>query len=246
MEYRYTAIVIGKRNIGEADRIYTIYTREAGKIQAKAVGIRKQNAKLAGALENFTLASIAVVKKQGMGKITTSIVENNFPHLRNDLEALAAAWKSAKIIDRLVGLEAKDPVLFSLLREYLEALDEIVRTSKEKESLENQEKIELVTLGFTFKLLEALGYKAEVNNCVECGRVVSLGGNYLDVEKGGIICKHCRGGRQNAIGTGDNTVKLIRIFSRNKISSLQKLRVQRKEIDELNAISQKFLEWVVK
>ncbi len=54
MEYRYTAIVLGKKEVGETDRLYTFYTREQGKVRVVAKGVRKPEAKLAGQLENLS------------------------------------------------------------------------------------------------------------------------------------------------------------------------------------------------
>ena len=33
MEYKYTGIILNKRDVGETDRIYSIYTLEGGKIR---------------------------------------------------------------------------------------------------------------------------------------------------------------------------------------------------------------------
>lgn len=236
MDYKYTGIILGKRDIGEADRIYSIYTLEAGKIQAKAIGVRKPGAKLAGALENFTLADISVVKKQGMGKITGSITENNFSGLKGNFDALALVFEAVKIFDQLVGLEEKDKKFFNLLLEYLETVDNAAS--------DDQEKLLLINAGFIFKLLNLLGYKIEVNNCVHCGSKLNVSENFFNAEQGGIACKTCASKLQNNLKVSPNAIKLVRIFFANNLKSLAKLKVGKNEVRELNLISQAFLDWI--
>ena len=61
MEYKYTSIILDKKDVGETDRIYSFYTLEGGKIQSLAKGVRKSGAKLAGSLENFLFAGVIVI-----------------------------------------------------------------------------------------------------------------------------------------------------------------------------------------
>ena len=86
MEYRYTAIVLKKREIGETDRLYTFMTREGGKVRAKAVGVRKSEAKLASSLETLMLSDIAIVR--GKGKADR----------REDLKKRDASRETARVL----------------------------------------------------------------------------------------------------------------------------------------------------
>jgi len=241
MDYKYTGIILDKKDIGETDRLYTIFTQESGKIKALAKGVRKVTAKLAGNLENFTLADIGIVKNQGTGKITSSIVESNFLKLRNNFETLSRALENVRIFNQSVQLEEKDERLFFLLKDYLEALDSLSENTSGK--------IETVSLGFIFKLLECLGYGLEVGRCVVCGsQLKSEKDNFFSAEMGGIVCADCFGIRENKKGIkiSSNTVKIIRIFFQNKISSLSKLKIESRDLRELKIISQEFLRWIGK
>lgn len=238
MEYKFTGIILGKYNVGEADRIYTIYTLEKGKIKALAKGVRKSQARLAGNLENFSLVDLAIAKGKGTGKITGSIVENNFRNLRNNLEALENVFEASKILDKLTSVEEKDDDVFNLLKEYLETINEA--------SSGKEEKISLITQGFILKLLDSLGYKIEVAHCVKCSSALPKDGNYFSAEKGGIICAACLEDMGSRIGVSNNVIKLIRIFFQNRIKSLLKLKVEPKEIDNLKIITREFIQWIAK
>lgn len=238
MDYKYTGIIIDKKDVGETDRIYSIYTLESGKIRVLAKSVRKANAKLAGFLENFTLAEIFIAKSQGMGKITGSLVIDNFSGIRNNWEIVQGVFESFKLFNKLVNEENKEKGVFNLLKNYLEILSQL----KEKK-IEN--KSEIINLGFIFQLLGELGYKAEVNNCLECGEKIREGNNFFDPQQGGAVCEKCVSKSINKIKINPNSIKIIRIFFQNNIQSLIKLNVEKKDIDNLKIINKEFVRWIV-
>lgn len=235
MEYKYTGIVLKKKDVGEADRIYTIYTLEAGKITGLASGVRRPQAKLAGALENLNLADVFINRNRGMGKITGAVAENNFQNIKNNYEAVRRALAALSIIDSLIQKEEKDEKIFKLVTALLESLEENAETDK----------IEIIFQGFLFKLLEALGYKLQAAACAACGGSLwEKKQNYFDASSGGIICDKCRLGKSNSIPVSVNAVKLIRIFSRHELHLLKKVTASSKEAGELEKVSRIFLAWI--
>lgn len=226
---------MGKKDVGETDRIYTIYTLENGKIRVLAKSVRKANAKLAGFLENFTLAEIFIAKNQGMGKITGSLVLDNFSRMRENLEAVRSVFGSVELLGKIIKDENKDEKIFGLLKEYLEASN----------SISSAEKTEILSLGFSFKLLEEAGYKVEANICAVCGEKIREGNNFFDPEQGGIICEGCSLRSRKGIRINPNSIKILRIIFQNSIRSLSKLKTERKDIDNLKMIEKEFIRWTV-
>lgn len=237
MDYKYTGIILGKKDFGETDRIYTIYTLENGKIRVLAKSVRKANAKLAGFLENFNLAEIFIAKSQGMGKITGSLVINSFPKMRENLEAVGSVFKSVELLNKLIKDENKDQNIFKLLKDYLEIADNLADS---RDGL----KLETISLGFVFKLLEELGYKIEVVNCMKCGKKIKEGNNFFDPEQGGTICEKCSLKIKKGVRISNNAIKILRIIFRNNIKLLSKLKADKKDIDNLKIVRQEFLNWI--
>ena len=56
--YRTPAVILKRMDLGEADRIVTLYSRDVGKIRAVAKGVRKTTSRSAGHLEPFTLSDV--------------------------------------------------------------------------------------------------------------------------------------------------------------------------------------------
>jgi DNA repair protein RecO (recombination protein O) len=238
MEQRLTGIILGKKDIGEADRIYTFYTLEKGKIQAVAKGVRKSQARLAASLENFNLVSFTIVGKGGAKKITNSIVEENFQNIRNNYDLLESVFQSMKIINGLVEKEEKDEQLFQYLADYLYALNSL----NGKLAVKN----ELISEGFIFKVLDKLGYRFEIKRCNNCQGKLIPGNNYFSFYSGGIVCGKCLEKNYDCLKVSDNTIKLIRIFYQNNLKSLIKITAGNKEIAELKNITGGYLRWIAK
>lgn len=238
MDYKYTGIILNKRNVGETDRIYTIYTQEAGKIKAIGKGVRKPNAKLAGSLEPITLAEIFVAKSRGMGKITGAIVLENFLELKSNLEALNRVSQTFKIFERIISEQEQDKEIFEILIGFVRGLDKLIS------EVGAENKMDLLLLGFTFKLLSATGYRLEVEKCVNCEHKLQPENNYFSAGKGGVLCRNCHQVENKRIKISNEAIKLIRIFLKNKIANLVKLQVSQKDVNNLKVVAQEALNWL--
>jgi DNA repair protein RecO (recombination protein O) len=238
MEYKYQAIILGKNDVAETNRIYTVYSKEMGKIRLLACGVRKPNAKLAGSLEPITFSEIFVAKGKGRGKITGVIALENFLSLKENIFALEKVFYVFKIFNRLISEEEKDERIFDLLLDYLLIL--------EKDSLQKEDlKIEILTLGFIFKLLNALGYGMEMKKCVGCLKKLKAGENFFSAELGGVLCADCVKFKTKKIRISDESVKFIRIFLDNKIQNLAKIKTEKKNLENLKIIANEAVSWIV-
>lgn len=237
MEYKYTGIILNKRDVGETDRICTIYTLEGGKIKSLAKGVRRPEAKLASSLENITLADITIVRTRGLGKITGSIIENSFTCLKNDCDALLEVFSGLAIFDKLVDFESPDPEIFALLRNYLESVDACAQKKSDG-------KYRLLRLGFVSKLLYELGYAIEVKKCVGCGQ--NLLGKFLGFssQHGGMLCENCMEEKDGPmLPIKINSIKMIRLFLHNNMNALAKINAPDEDVDNVQMVVEDFLRW---
>lgn len=237
MEYKYSGIILNKRDTGETDRIYTIYTLEGGKIRSLAKGVRKSNAKLASVLENITLADITIIKTKGIGKITGSIVENNFTAIKSESEAVLEVFSALGLFEKLVDFENPDKLIFKLLKNYLETVN-ICAVKKDKK------KYILLRAGFIVKLLSELGYTMEVNSCVVCRKKISEASPVFSAKHGGTLCFSCAEKNQDAaIIVRANAIKMIRLFLQNKMNTLTKIQATKEDCDSTLLAVNEFLRW---
>lgn len=169
------AIVLRARNYSEADQILTLFTAKLGKINAIVKGVKKPKSKLRGGIQVFSHTNVSLYIGKSLATVTQGEVINSFSPLREDLLRMGYAAYLAELIDSLVPEAEQDSGLFSLflLGLHLLAVEEPWLVGKVME----------------VRLLSALGYQLQMDNCVECG--VAVGGSYLAVEKGGVICDSC-------------------------------------------------------
>lgn len=238
MDYKYTGIVLSKINVGETDRIYAIYTKEAGKSRFLGKGVRKPNAKLAGSLEPLTLAEIFVAKSQGMGKITGAIVLENFYKIKTNIDVLNKINYVFKIFNKIVAEQEKDGDIFEILESFLKSLDKLAGEKM------IEDKADILVLGFLFKLLSEMGYQTEVEKCAQCREKLKPENNYFSATRGGVLCQNCHAVEEKRIKISSESIKLIRIILKNKIENLTKLQVAQKDINNLKIIMQETINWV--
>ena len=246
MELSYTAIVLKKRDTGETDRMYSFLTLEGGKARAVARGVRKPEAKLAGALETLNLVHLSIMRSRGKGNIASALAEEFFPHIRGSETALRAALEAASVIDARVEEDEPDRELFALLLNFLRALEIVSALPRHGEAEEARflEKVFLLSQGFFWKFLERLGYRIETRLCA-AGREMLLSGEryFFSPDLGGIVCVRHREKATLALPFGENSIKFLRVLFGNALPSLPKLFVDRETAVSLRRALKSFLDW---
>ena len=116
-------VILKKHDVGEADAIFVIYTKDFGKIRAVAQGIKKENAKLKGHLETLSLASIQFVVGKNGERLTHAELLDYWPLLRGDREKLKNAWQIAEMINSNCLEGEKDENIWTLLVSSLSILN---------------------------------------------------------------------------------------------------------------------------
>ena len=67
--YLTEGIILKKRDFGEADRLFWIYTEKFGMIMASAKGVRLEKSKLRGNLDVFTFGDFAIISSKDFWRL---------------------------------------------------------------------------------------------------------------------------------------------------------------------------------
>ena len=177
-QYRVSAVVIRQRDLGEADRIVVLYTRERGKVSAVAKGTKRPRSKLAGSLQLFSQASVQLAAGRSLEVATQARAIDSHYNLRRDMRRYSHASYAAELLDALTDEGLADPELFDVFVSTLGAMD---RGSDPP----------TMVRAFELKLMARLGYGPELKSCVSCGRDVGGGGGGFSVSQGGVLCGGC-------------------------------------------------------
>lgn len=124
MTYDVEGIILEKKPFRENDRLFTIYTRERGKIMAVGVSTRKKESKLAGNLELFTKAYFTIAHGKAFDRIATVDPLVHRPVLESTWDPFIAAVYGTSVVCDLVRGEESSVELYALLDAYVAALFE--------------------------------------------------------------------------------------------------------------------------
>lgn len=141
------AIIIGRRNYGEADRILTIFTEDRGKIVVMAKGVRLGRSKRRGHIELFNTIKAQVVESRGFPVLAQTELIADRSSMKSDIKLLRIAYHLAELISRLTPDNEKHGEVFDLLNRAFSSI-----------SLKIWDKEAYLSEKFEEKLLNLLGY----------------------------------------------------------------------------------------
>lgn len=113
--YSIEAIVLSRRNIGEADRIVTVFSKEFGKLRLIAKGIRRITSKRGPNLEVFTRLTCLVHKGKTMDSISETQSIASYPSIRQKLDRVSTAYLLCELVDTLLGEKQEHRDVYALL-----------------------------------------------------------------------------------------------------------------------------------
>ena len=120
--YRVTGINLRSKPSGEADRMMTILTKEAGLIRVIAPSARKQKSSLSGRSSLFVVNDLLIARGKSMDKITQAESIESFPKLALDIRKLTASQYLAELALQQAQSDQSQEGLFYLLLEHLHRL----------------------------------------------------------------------------------------------------------------------------
>lgn len=166
------------RQLGEADRILTLFTTERGKLDAVAKGVRRAKSHFAGRLEFCNECDFGMHRGRSLDVIVSADIRNAPWARLVEPERYAVASLVAELIDAFCEPDLALPDVYDLLTGMLDA---VVTVSEPRGLLPR----------FSLRLLAVLGLAPPADTCVRCGQPLGTGLTWLDAEAGGIIDRAC-------------------------------------------------------
>lgn len=209
------AIVMSRRDFGEADRLLTALTRSEGKIKIVARGARKIKSKLASAIEPFSIGKYFVAEGKSFYILAGAECESQNLKISNDIELYKDVSYIFEILEMVTTEGQKDEKIFFLTKELLSSI------YKESES-----KRQIAIRYFEYKILEYSGFKPEYAKCISCREKLQPQKFFIGNFEG-VYCQKCKKSGQKI---SLDTIKLLRVFAEGNL--LQVLSI--KEIESYN------------
>jgi len=210
--YQTEAIVIKKTKLGEADTILTLYTPRLGKIQGFAKSLRKTKSKMAGHLELITHSTVTLARGRNLDTITGSQAIESFIGIKSDLWLTSCALYVLELVHQFTAEHIENYPLFQLLQ----------TTLRELARINNKE---LLLRYFELHLLEKVGYRPQLRECVSCHRHVSPVTNYFSTGAGGVLCPECPAPPSPVFPLSVNAQKVLRLLQDSDTSVIDRLKL---------------------
>jgi DNA repair protein RecO (recombination protein O) len=209
--YKTEGIVLRRRNLGDADSVFTVFSDSLGRFEAVARGVRKARSHMGGHLEPLTRAKVMVARGRSLDVFTQAETVSAYRAIRENLERSAAALYCAELVEQFTAEHAEQPGLYGLFLDLLDAL----------EAGENL----LVVRYFEVRLLSLAGYELQLDACALCASRLPEEDTLFSPAAGGLVCGLCRGRAGAGRILGVRAVKVLRFAASSAIDRFAALRV---------------------
>jgi DNA repair protein RecO (recombination protein O) len=216
--YKADALVIRSREYGEADRLITLFSREYGKLEAIAKGVRKPKSTQRGGTQLFTYGEFLLYRGKTLDTVNQAQPRESFSHLWNDFDRTIAASGIAELLDISTTREQPEPELFTLTLSFLFLLKYLDPY--------------LAQVAYALRLIDLQGYLPTMEECLGCGKDLTGEQVFLSSEAGGFLCSLCKNNRLvRTLSPG--SLALMRQLYQGELGKLDRLRWNKKMREEI-------------
>lgn len=200
-------IILSEVDYKESSKIINVLTKEYGIIGFIAKGTKKVNSPLTAVTSKLTYGYFHVkYKENGLSTLMEVDVIDRFKNIKKDISMMSYSLYLLELSDRVYKHSENNTIY-----------DELIASLKKiNEGYDYQ----VITNIFELKMLDYLGIRPVVDECVNCGSKHDI--VTISSYKGGYLCKNCARGE---VIVNIKTIKLLRMFYYVDINKISKLEV---------------------
>ena len=175
------AIVLRTYRLGEADKVVSLFTRQAGRLRAVAAGSQRTKSRYGGTLEPLTYIRLWLFERENRDLLRVNSTEllESFFDMQKDYRRHVAAQYIAEVCERLLPERELNERAFRLLLATLRGL----KLSGE---------VDRPLVYFNYWLLRLGGFLPDLDRCAGCGRLLGDELGYYGPGSEGLLCRTCR------------------------------------------------------
>ena len=220
--YRAEAVILKRSDIGEADRLLTIYTPSFGKLRVTAKGVRKTVSRKSGHVELFTHSHLMLARARTFDIVTQADTIEPFLGLRADLERTAYTYYVAELVDQFAEEALENKPIFDLLLSVFRWLGETPD-------------LWLTTRFFEMQLLGYFGYQPQLHYCVHGEEPIEPVDSFFDPSRGGVVCPRHGESAREARPLSLNALKSLRYLQGHEYEEAMRLKLTQTTRAEVEA-----------
>jgi len=201
--YSTEAIILRHQDLGEADRIITVFTPRFGKLRVVAKGVKRPRSRLAGHLDSLCEVNLLLARGRNLDIVTQAQVADQFLALRRSLSRIAQGLYAAELVNCFMADNMAHPAVYHLLQATLA-------------HLATPSPNPLVLRRFEMRLLEEIGYRPQLQQCLACGDDNVGADCYFSPSGGGILCSGCRATEATVRPLSSGALRLLRSLQKGE------------------------------
>jgi len=220
------AIILHSRKQGETSKILTMLTEQYGKQEVIAKGSRSVKSRFSGLLEPFNHIEIVFYRNENRSfqYLSQADLVEQFPVLHEQLGKLALAAIPCEIINSSEKEGLKNPQLFHLVLETLQALEE------RESGLKN------IIRCFHLHFLEISGLEPDLAGCSYCGYDGADKKYIFTLDSGVYCCQECGQVTDYSVKMSGQTLECLRWLRQVDMKTAASVKIPSgigKELDSL-------------
>lgn len=216
------AVVLKTHDFHETSKIISLYSKEAGRLQLIAKGVRSSKSKFGALLDGLNYLRIVYYFKETreLQLLSNAELIKAFSHLRDDLERFSYASIVVEIIYRTQLLGEKNPRLFYTIISSLEGIND-------SENYRNYFN------AFLIRFIEISGFHPKLRRCLNCGRPPEGNYVYFNFDRGGYFCEKCNKSQSSGFRLSVDGLKFILALRDYSWQNIGKITVSKKILLEI-------------
>lgn len=228
VNYAVQGFIFKKEDSVEADRIFSVFTRDFGRIEVAGKAIRKITSKLRANMELFSFCDIEFIEGKHKKTLTDAVATKKFSHLFKQPEQFLVAGRISSLLEECIKGEEKDGRILHLISDVFEKL-----------SSQDAASCSFVLYHYFFwNFISMLGYAPELSVCARCHQALAPEKLYMSHREGGVVCQNCKLRDDEAITSG--AVKILRVMVKKDWNMLSKIKIDARIQRELEQVLQTY------
>jgi DNA repair protein RecO (recombination protein O) len=168
-----------------------------------------------------------LAKGRNLDIITQSQTVDGFLGLKSDLWRISCSFYVSELIDAFTIEGYPNQPLFDLL---LSTLRYLCQTDSET-----------VLRYFELHLLDNLGYRPQLYNCVSCNLPLKPGDTFFSSSQGGVLCSRCNQGEFMSHPVSIDALKVLRLWQDCDYATASRVKVTSELSSELRQLMQEYI-----
>lgn len=220
--------MIKEMNVGESDRLVTLFTRDYGIIRAFAAGAKSIKSKKGAATSLLTYSSFTILKKKDTYKIYEATPIRLFFGAGSEIEVLSLAQYFCELCLVLVASGVSDG---EFLRMILNSLHFLTKEKRYPPLIKAITELRAAVIS---------GFMPDLVACSGCGKFED-DIMYFDISGGRLLCADCKGETTGLAPLDRTLLSALRHIVYSEFSRLYSFSVPNDSAKRLSEITEKYI-----